>query len=84
MNALNDYLRNLPEKKKNKRSILSHIDVNDPPSPASIQRAMQEIEDKHAQKPSMRIMRRVMNPVIEVLKGYYGVIDTLGLPQRRG
>lgn len=80
VDAFNDYFYSLPEKKKNKRSILSRIDVNNPPTLESIQGSMEAIETKNANKPSMKIMKKVMSPVIRVLKDYYGVIDTLGSP----
>lgn len=80
MDAFHDYFRNLPEQKKNKRSILSRVDIRDPPTPESVQESVRQIELKHAQKPSIKIMKKVLGPVVTVLKDYYGVIDTLGLP----
>lgn len=78
LDAFSDYFYNLPEKKRNKRSILSRIDVNNPPTPESIQGSMEAVETKNANKPSMKMMKKVLSPVIRVLKDYYGVIDTLG------
>lgn len=78
LDAFNDYFYNLPEKKRNKRSILSRIDINNPPTPESIQGSMEAIEMKNANKPSMKMMKKVLSPVIRVLKDYYGVVDTLG------
>ena len=78
VNAFHGYFYNLPEKKKNKRSILSRIDINNPPTPESIQDSMEKIETKNANKPSMKIIKKVLSPVMRVLKDYYGVIDTLG------
>ena len=74
--AFYDYLHNLP-KKKNKGSILSRIDINDPPNAEKIQEAMLQIEAKHSQKTSLRMMKRVMGPFITVMKDYYGILDTL-------
>ena len=74
--AFQNYIRDLPEK-KNKKLVLSRLDLNDPQTPESIQTSMSQIEARHAQKPSVRIMRRVLTPVITAMKDYYGVLDTL-------
>ena len=74
--AFYDYIRNLPEK-KSKRTMLARIDLNNPPTPEDIQELLRQIESKHAQKPSVKIMKRVLGPVVSVLKDYYGVLDTL-------
>ena len=76
MDAFQKYIRDLPEK-KNQKSVLSRLDLNDPPTPESIQASMGRMEAKHAQKPSVRIMKRVLAPVITAMKDYYGVLDTL-------
>ena len=57
--------------------MLARIDLNSPPTPEDIQESLRQIETRHAQKPSIRIMRRVLGPVVAVLKDYYGVFDTL-------
>lgn len=80
VDAFKDYLYNLPEKKRNKNSILSHINVNSPPTPESIQKSIEDAETKNSNKSSSKIMKKVLSPVIRVLKDYYGVIDTLGSP----
>ncbi|KAF6217408.1 hypothetical protein HO133_006924 [Letharia lupina] len=74
--AFYEYIRNLPEK-KSKRSILARLDLNNPPTPEDIQESLRQIETRHAQKPSIKIMKRVLGPVVAVLKDYYGVVDTL-------
>ena len=74
--AFYEYLQNLPEK-KNKRSVLARIDFSDLPTAETIQEAITKIERKHAQKKSVKVMKRVLGPVVAVLKDYYGVIDTL-------
>ena len=57
--------------------MLARMDLNNPPTPEDIQESLHQIETRHAQKPSIKIMRRVLGPVIAVLKDYYGVLDTL-------
>ena len=74
--AFYDYIRNLPEK-KSKRSMLARIDLNAPPTPEDIEESLRQIESKHVQKPSVRIFKRVLSPIVSVLKDYYGVFDTL-------
>ena len=74
--AFYDYLHSLP-KKKSKASILSRIDINDPPNAEKIQEAMLQVEAKHSQKASLRMMKRVMGPFVAVMKDYYGILDTL-------
>ena len=66
----------MPEK-KNQNSILSRIDINDPPTPEQVQEVICQIESKHDQKKSVKIMKRVMGPFVDVMKEYYGVFDTL-------
>lgn len=74
--AFYEYIRSLPEK-KSKRSMLARIDLNNPPTPEDIQVSLRQIEAKHAQKPSVKIIKRVLGPVVSILKDYYGVFDTL-------
>lgn len=74
--AFYEYIRNLPEK-KSKRSMLARIDLNIPPTPEDIQESLRQIETKHAQRSSVKIIKRVLGPVVAVLKDYYGVFDTL-------
>ena len=74
--AFYQYIRNLPEK-KNKRSMLARIDLDNPPTPDDIQETLHQIESRHAQKPSVKIIKRVLGPIVSVLKDYYGVLDTL-------
>lgn len=57
--------------------MLARIDLNNPPTPEDIQESLHQIETKHAQKTSVRMMKRVLGPVVSVLKDYYGVLDTL-------
>ena len=57
--------------------MLARIDLNAPPSPEDIEESLRQIEFKHAQKPSVRIIKRVLGPIVSVLKDYYGVFDTL-------
>ena len=74
--AFYDYLQNLPPK-KNKNSVLARIDFNDCPTAESVQEAISQIESKHAQKSSVKVLKKVIGPVVAVFKDYYGVIDTL-------
>ena len=76
LRAFHQYVRNLPEK-KNKKSVLSRLDLSDPPTPDSIHQAMRTVEARHAQKPSVRMMKRILGPVISAMKDYYGVLDTI-------
>jgi len=76
--AFHEYLQHLSEKKA-KRSILSRIHIDDPPTPEDIQESMRQIQLQHAQKPSVKIMKKVLGPMVTVLKDYYGIIDTLGM-----
>ena len=57
--------------------MLARIDLNNPPTPEDIEDLLRQIQSKHAQKPSVKIMKRVLGPVVAVLKDYYGVFDTL-------
>lgn len=74
--AFYDYLQHLPAK-KNQRSMLSRIDIDDPPTPERIQEAMCQMESKHGQKTSIKLMRKLLEPAVAVMKDYYGVFDTL-------
>ena len=76
LRAFHQYIQNLPEK-KNKKSVLSRLDLNDPPTPEQIQNSMRIVESKHSQKPAIKIMKRIMGPVISAMKDYYGVLDTI-------
>ncbi len=57
--------------------MLARIDLNNPPTPEDIQESLRQIETRHAQKPSVKILKRVLGPLVAVLKDYYGVFDTL-------
>ena len=57
--------------------MLARIDLDNPPTPEDIQESLHQTEARHAQKPSVKIMKRVLGPVVLVLKDYYGVVDTL-------
>ena len=57
--------------------MLARIDLIAPPTPEDIEESLRQIEFKHAQKPSVRIIKRVLGPIVSVLKDYYGVFDTL-------
>lgn len=57
--------------------MLARIHLSNPPTPEDIQESLCQIELKHAQKPSVRIMKRVLGPFVAVMKDYYGVFDTL-------
>lgn len=57
--------------------MLARIHLSNPPTPEDIQESLRQIEAKHAQKPSVRIMKRVLGPLVVVMKDYYGVFDTL-------
>lgn len=74
--AFYDYLQCL-SKKKTQNSILSRIDKDDPPTPEKVQEVMRQIELKHGERTSIKIMKRVMGPFVIVMKDYYGVLDTL-------
>ena len=75
-NAFYEYIRDLPEK-KSKRSMLARVDLNNPPKPEEIHESLRQIESRHAQKPSVKTIKRVLGPIVSVLKDYYGVFDTL-------
>ncbi len=74
--AFYDYLQHIPAKKAQK-SMLDRIDPNDCPTPEKIQESIQLTEIKHGQKTSVKMMKRILGPVVAVLKDYYGVLDTL-------
>ena len=57
--------------------MLARIDLNNPPTPEDIQELLRQTESRHAQKQSVKIMKRVLGPFVSVLKDYYGVLDTL-------
>ena len=57
--------------------MLARIDLNNPPTPEGIQESLREMESRHAQRPSVKIIRRILGPIVSVLKDYYGVFDTL-------
>ena len=57
--------------------MLARIDLNNPPTPEDIQVSLHQIEAKHARRPSVKIMKRVLGPFVAVMKDYYGVFDTL-------
>ena len=57
--------------------MLARIDLNAPPTPEDIEESLRQIESKHAKKPSVRIIKRVLGPIVSVLKDYSGVFDTL-------
>ena len=57
--------------------MLARIDLNSPPTQEEIQESLRQIETKHAQMPSVKMIRRVLGPAVAVLKDYYGVFDAL-------
>ena len=57
--------------------MLARIDLNNPPTPEGIQESLREMESRHAQRPSVKIIRRILGPIVSVLKDYYGVFETL-------
>ncbi len=57
--------------------MLARIDLNNPPTPEDIEQSLRQLETRHAQKPSVKILKRVLGPLVAVLKDYYGVFDTL-------
>jgi hypothetical protein len=52
------------------------LEVDGSITPESILQAITDIEAKNSQKLTSKTTRRVIGPVVNVLKDYYGVIDT--------
>lgn len=74
--AFYDYLQHLPAKKA-QQSMLARIDPHEPPSAEKVEEAIRLAEAKHRQKSSVKLMKRVLGPVVAVFRDYYGVLDTL-------
>lgn len=57
--------------------MLARIDLSNPPTPDDVRESLRQIETRHAQRPSVKLIKRVLGPIVAVLKDYYGVFDTL-------
>ena len=74
--AIQEYLQTLP-KKSNKRSILATCIESGNPSPQDVEEAISRIERSASEKPATRRIRKCLNPVINVLNDYSGILDSL-------
>lgn len=50
--------------------------VSEKAGPEAIDEAIRMAEARHAQKTSFRVTKRVLGPVVHVLKDYYTVIES--------
>ncbi|KAJ7349860.1 hypothetical protein DFH08DRAFT_742347 [Mycena albidolilacea] len=75
--ALGRYIASLPEKKTKRKFIVACCAATVPITPESINEAIKQAEQKRSDRPGMKMARKILSPVIEVLKDYYAIIDTL-------
>lgn len=72
------YIHALPEKTKKREFIALCFGTNNPNTPEALFECVQEIETKHSQKTSVKLIRKILKPIVSELKSFYNIIDTLG------
>lgn len=77
--ALEEYIESFPEKNSARKMFLTSIERTggEPMTSESISAIVRDAEKKVSQKITTRAFRRLVRPVITVLKEYYGIVDTL-------
>lgn len=77
--ALEEYIESLPEKNSARKMFLASIERTggEPMTPESISAVVEDAEKKVSQKITTRAFRRLVRPIITVLKEYYCIVDTL-------
>jgi hypothetical protein len=85
--AWQEYVAQLPPKKKQRRFLMNcarAIQDRSDDSPASaINDAISAAEKKHSMQPSRRVIRKYIEPVINVLRDFDAIISTLSRFQIR-
>ena len=73
-----EYIHTLPEKTKKRQFIVSCMSATDPNTPERVLDCISELESKSSDRKTIRIMRKILIPVIQGLQCHQGVVDTMG------
>jgi hypothetical protein len=73
------YIHALPEKAKKRAFIAACLGTNNPNTPEALFECVKEIEIKHSQKTSAKLIRKILKPVVSELQPFYNIIDTMGM-----
>ncbi|KAF7302531.1 hypothetical protein HMN09_00887500 [Mycena chlorophos] len=73
--ALDQYIASLPEKKK-KREFIVHC-CAEAATPEDINEAIKRVEEKSTEKSGRKMVKRILSPVVSVLRDYDGLINSL-------
>jgi hypothetical protein len=72
------YIHSLPEKAKKREFIATCLGTNNPNTPEALFECVKEIETRHSQKTGVKLIRKILKPVVSELKSFYNIIDTIG------
>ncbi|KAJ7492122.1 hypothetical protein FB451DRAFT_1217062 [Mycena latifolia] len=75
--ALNTYIESLPKKKKKRKFIVACCATGTPITPESINDSIKQAEQKNAEQPGKRMAKKILSPVVDVLRDYDGIISNL-------
>ncbi|KAJ7893827.1 hypothetical protein B0H14DRAFT_3125690, partial [Mycena olivaceomarginata] len=75
--ALHEYMKTLSARTQKQSFILSCSLAGTPITPEAIHASIQGIEQRHSERPGLKVLRRILGPVIEVLKGHDSILGTL-------
>ncbi|KAJ7642837.1 hypothetical protein B0H17DRAFT_1216337 [Mycena rosella] len=75
--ALDAYIASLPEKKKKRKFIVACCATGAPITPESINDSIKRAEQKNGEQPGKRMMKKVLSPVVDVLRDYNDIISNL-------
>ncbi|KAJ6543109.1 hypothetical protein B0H19DRAFT_957631, partial [Mycena capillaripes] len=75
--ALDKYIKTLSDKKYKQSFIVACSPSGARITPESIHASIQIIEQQHSEQPGMRILHRILGPVVKVLQGYDSILGTL-------
>jgi hypothetical protein len=53
--------------------------TNNPNTPEALFDCVKELEKQHSKKTSVKMMRKVLKPVVTELQSFYNIIDTMGV-----
>ncbi|KAJ7054052.1 hypothetical protein C8F01DRAFT_1325563 [Mycena amicta] len=79
--AFHEYVSSLPEKKKTRKRkfIVDCTATRDgrPTTPETINEALRQAEIQNADKPGRKMIKKVMGPIVNALRDYDGIINSL-------
>ncbi|KAJ6623171.1 hypothetical protein B0H10DRAFT_825470 [Mycena sp. CBHHK59/15] len=75
--ALDRYIQGLPEKKKKRKFIVACCATDASITPDSINESIKKAEQRNSEQPGKRAMKKVLGPVVDVLRDYDAIISSL-------